>query len=321
MRVPALGRVARGAKTNICRSCDLLERTCLGAFAVNGEGLPLQGLDDEVGHHAAVVGVHARAERVEDARHAHLHLLLRLVRVHHCLRHALAFVVARAWADGVHVAPVRLGLRVHFGVPVDLRGRGEQDARLDALGEAQHVQGALRRRLDGLDRVVLVVRRGGGAGEVVDLVDLDEDGVHHVPDNHLKRGVADPVLHVFLAPREHVVQHDDLVALHHEAVHEVGPHEAGAPSDEDTLSVPFRERRDWGPQLATFGRLVLNRRHLFEKLRSHLAGDGLVQVRSSTTPTPSISIFHFAAKTNSSIKHKDYGQGEQAEKALKVQTE
>jgi hypothetical protein len=34
--------------------------------------MPLQGLDDEVAHHAAVVGVHTWAECVEDTRNAHL---------------------------------------------------------------------------------------------------------------------------------------------------------------------------------------------------------------------------------------------------------
>ena len=40
------------------------------------------------------------------------------------------------------------------------------------LGEAEHVEGAHAGRLDGLDGVELVVRRRGGARQVVDLVHL-----------------------------------------------------------------------------------------------------------------------------------------------------
>ena len=48
-------------------------------FAVNGDGLAPQGLDDEVGDHAPVVGVHARAVGVEDARHLDAQLVLAVV--------------------------------------------------------------------------------------------------------------------------------------------------------------------------------------------------------------------------------------------------
>jgi hypothetical protein len=71
-------------------------------------------LDDEVAHNAAVANVHAWAKRVEDAGDAHLHAFLVLVRVAHGLRDALALVVARPRAKRVHVAPVRLRLRVHL---------------------------------------------------------------------------------------------------------------------------------------------------------------------------------------------------------------
>lgn len=42
-------------------------------------------------------------------------------------------------ADGVDVPPVGLDLRVHLGVPVHLRRRGDEDARLHALRETAHV--------------------------------------------------------------------------------------------------------------------------------------------------------------------------------------
>mmetsp|Transcript_12336 Transcript_12336/g.31881 ORF Transcript_12336/g.31881 Transcript_12336/m.31881 type:complete len:224 (-) Transcript_12336:663-1334(-) len=90
------------------------------AVPVDGDVLALEGLDDEVGHHTPVVRVHARPEGVENPRDANVHVPLRLVSVHHGLRHPLALVVARAGPDGVHVAVVRLLLGVLLGVAVDL---------------------------------------------------------------------------------------------------------------------------------------------------------------------------------------------------------
>lgn len=68
---------------------------------------------------------------------------------------------------------------------------------------------------------------------------LDEQGIDNVMVNELKVLVAEPMLHVPLPPCEEVVHHDDLMALHHQGVHEVGPHEAGAPGNLKTTSTTF----------------------------------------------------------------------------------
>lgn len=48
----------------------------LHSLTVNSDVLALDGLDDEVAHHPPVVGVHSRAERVEDAGNAHFRISL-----------------------------------------------------------------------------------------------------------------------------------------------------------------------------------------------------------------------------------------------------
>ena len=60
-----------------------------------------------------------------------------------------------------------------------------------ALGEAQHVDGAVHAGLGRLHRVVLVVDRRGRAGEVVDLVDLDVEREGHVVAHQLEARVAE----------------------------------------------------------------------------------------------------------------------------------
>ena len=86
---------------------------------------------------------------------------------------ALAFIIAGARADRVDVAPVVFGLRMNIGIAVDLRRRRLENLALQPLGEAQHVDGAMHAGLGRLHRIVLIVDGRGGAGEIVDLVDLD----------------------------------------------------------------------------------------------------------------------------------------------------
>ena len=84
-------------------------------------------------------------------------------------------------------------LGVDLWVTVDLGSGRDQEPSLGPLGESEHVHGTHERGLDGLDRVVLVVRGRGGTGQVVDLVDLDEEGLDDVVPDHLEVGVTDPV--------------------------------------------------------------------------------------------------------------------------------
>ena len=74
---------------------------------------------------------------------------------------------------------------------------------------------------------------------MVDLVDLEEDGLDDVVPDHLEVGVAEVVHHVLLAAREEVVHHDHAVAARHQAVHQGAAHEAGAAGDEDAQALPL----------------------------------------------------------------------------------
>ena len=178
---------------------------------------------DEVGDHAAVLRVHVGPVGVEDAHHAHVHAVLARVVGAERLGHALALVVAGADADGVDVAPVGLHLRVDERVAVDLARGGVEDAGLRLEREVEHVHdaedGALRR----LYRVLLVVDGRGGAGEVVDLVELSPEGLSHVVQDEREAAVLEEVVDVGLRAGEEVVECRDLVAVREEAAAEVRP--------------------------------------------------------------------------------------------------
>ncbi len=121
-------------------------------------------------------------------------------------------------------------------VAVDLAGRGLEDARAQPLGEAQHVDRAVHRRLGRLDRVVLVVDRRRRAGEVVDLVDLDVERKRHVVADELEARMVVQVLDVALGAGEEIVDAEHLVALLQQPVAQMRAEESGAAGDQDALA-------------------------------------------------------------------------------------
>lgn len=210
---------------------DVAEGTGLGAIAIDGKGFSAQGLNDEVAHHPAIVGEHAGPVGVEDAGDADLNAMDPMEIEAEGFSDALALDVAGADAVGVGRTSVALRLGVHLGIAADLTGGGEQQARADAAGEAEHVGGAQEAGLGGLDGVVLTVHEGGGAGQVPDAVDLKANRFGDVVADQLKVGMADPAADVVHAAGEVVVEANHLLSCMHETIHQVGADEDGAAGD------------------------------------------------------------------------------------------
>ena len=112
---------------------DVAEGAGLHAVAVDRDVLALERLDDEIRHHAAVVGVHAWSVGVEDPRYLDAQFVLAVVVEEQRLGAALALVVAGARPQRIDVAAVALDLRMHRRVAIDLAGRGLEDPRVQPL--------------------------------------------------------------------------------------------------------------------------------------------------------------------------------------------
>ncbi|RAL43548.1 hypothetical protein DM860_012689 [Cuscuta australis] len=83
------------------------------------------------------------------------------------------------------------------------------------------------------------------AGEVVDLVNLEEKGLDDVVPDELEPGVAEVVHHVLLPPGEEVVDDDHAVASGHQAVHQVAPDESRPARHHDPQTLPLQPQRDF----------------------------------------------------------------------------
>jgi hypothetical protein len=120
-------------------------------------------------------------------------------------------------------------------VAIDLAGGGLEDPGAQALGQAEHVDGAVHAGLGGLHRVVLVVDGAGRAGQVVDLVHLDKQRKGDVVAHQLEAGVVEQVRDVVLGAGEEVVDTEHVVPFGQQAVAQVAAQKAGAAGDEDAL--------------------------------------------------------------------------------------
>ena len=210
---------------------DVAEGAGLLAVPVHRNRLMAQRLHDEVRDHAPVVRMHARAVGVEDASDLDPELVLAVVVEEQRLRAALALVVARSRADRVYAAPVVLALGVHLRVAVHLAGRGLENLRLDALGEAEHVDRAVHAGLGRLNRIELVVDRRGRARQVVDLIDLYVQRKRDVVAQQLEAGMLRQLGDVALGPGVEIVHAQDVAALGRQPLAQVRAEKTGAPCD------------------------------------------------------------------------------------------
>src|SRR5262249_8301821 len=125
VRIPAVdrsGNVIRGphqADHPIYQIVDKAERTRLLSISVDGYGLIVKSLDDEIGHDTAVVRLHARSVSIEDAQYLDFQIVLASVVEKQGFRAAFAFIIAGAGTDRVHMTPIRFLLRVNLRVAVD----------------------------------------------------------------------------------------------------------------------------------------------------------------------------------------------------------
>ena len=108
-----------------------------------------------------------------------------------------------------------------------------QDARFDALGEAEHVDRSHHARLHGLDRIVLVMNRRGGAGEIVDLIDFEQDRLDHIMAQQLETAVIEQVRDVLASPGKEVVEADHFVAFAQQSLAQMRADKTCAAGDEN----------------------------------------------------------------------------------------
>ena len=80
---------------------------------------------------------------------------------------------------------------------------------------------------------------------MVDLIDLQHDGVHHVVADHLQPGMVPQVEEIGFGTGEIIIQTEDLVILAQQVLHQMGADEPRPTGDQDAghMRFSFRRRR------------------------------------------------------------------------------
>ena len=185
---------------------DITEGTTLAAVAIEGDRLTAQGLHDEIAHHTAIVGQHARAVGVEDARDPDLAAIHALVIEAEGFSDAIAHVVTGADTDRIHATAVALRLGMHVRIAIHLTGGGEQQASLYAAGQAEHVVSPEETGFGGFDRIDLVMNQRSGTGEVPEAVNFQLDRLGNVVANEFKAWMIPLLAHIGLTTGEGVIE-------------------------------------------------------------------------------------------------------------------
>jgi hypothetical protein len=77
------------------------------------------------------------------------------------------------------------------------------------------------------------VNRRCGTGQIVDLLDIDEERLRHIVPDELELGVIEYVGDVLAPTGEQVVEADHMVTFCEQSLTEVGTNESGAAGHED----------------------------------------------------------------------------------------
>ena len=115
----------------------------------------------------------------------------------------------------VDVAEVAFRLRMHQGVAIDLGRRSLKNLGIVPPREFEQVQRTKHACLERMDRISLVMRRGGRAGEVVDFIDLKirRQCVDNVVLDARKSRIAQDGIEIVPFAGVEIVQHDNVVSI------------------------------------------------------------------------------------------------------------
>lgn len=113
---------------------DVTEGASLRAVAVDGEGVVVERLNDEIGDDAPIVGMHPRAVGIENAGDLDGDVIFAVVVEEKSLSAPLPFVVTGAITDGVDIAPIIFLLRMDVGIAVNFAGGGLKDFAFEPFG-------------------------------------------------------------------------------------------------------------------------------------------------------------------------------------------
>ncbi len=123
-----------------------------------------------------------------------------------------------------------------LGIAIDLARRSLKDPGIQSPSQPEHVDRTMNVGLGRLDRRTLIMRRGGGTGEIIDLIHFDIERESDIVTHQLEHRVVHQMRDVLFRTRVEVVDAEDLMARFEQSIAEMGAQETGPSRNCDSLS-------------------------------------------------------------------------------------
>ena len=121
-------------------------------------------------------------------------------------------------------------------VSIDLAGRRLKDLAFEPFGKPEDIDGAMYGGLRRLHRVMLIMNRRGGTGQIVDFIDLHIERKRHVMPHKLEAWVIVKLVDIALGTGKEIVGTKNFVPLLEQSVDQMRTNETGAAGDKNALS-------------------------------------------------------------------------------------
>jgi len=116
-------------------------------------------------------------------------------------------------------------------IAVNLGCRGLQDSSPDTLRQAEHVDHAHHICLDRFYGIVLIMDRRSGAGEIIDLIDLEQYRFGYIVAYQFKSRMVHQVRDVLLTASKKIVKADDLMPIFYKPLAKMRTDKPGSAGD------------------------------------------------------------------------------------------
>ena len=98
-------------------------------------------------------------------------------------------------------------------IAVNFRCRCLQNARVNTLRHSEHVDHSHHARLHRLHGIILVMNGRCGTGEIVDLIDLEQDRLGHIMTDELELFIVEKMDDVLLSSGEKIVEANNFITF------------------------------------------------------------------------------------------------------------
>src|SRR3569833_1984909 len=188
--------------------------------------------------------MHARAVCIEDACDLDLAAMHASIVEHQRFCRPLALIITGARPCRTDMAGICLGLRVHLGIAIDFACGRLEDAGRFLPCQLEQVQRPKNAGFHRADRILLIMRRRGRAGEIVDPVErpLDAKWFPYIMFDEAEVWMIQQGADVPHGSSVKIVQADDAVSPPEERVANMRTDEAGAPGNQSTIRTACVDR-------------------------------------------------------------------------------